>query len=264
MDLGPFQAQMVKNLLIIVPFLILLCVFKSAWFKGIAGEMIVNLVTRLRLNRRDYHLIRDVTLPEGKGTTQIDHLIVSRYGVFVVETKNMKGWIYGGEHEPRWTQKIHRQTHTFQNPLHQNHKHVKTLEALLGLDVGMLLSVVVFTGEAKFRTPMPPNVTRIMGYASYVKSKQQPILSEEKVQEIIDRIENSRFERSTATDRLHRENLQTARLTQDSAGMLCPKCGSPMVLRMARKGRRAGEKFWGCSRFPKCRGVSAYMDSAAG
>jgi hypothetical protein len=264
MDLGLAQTQIFKYVLIIAPVMILLGVFKSAWFKGIAGEAIVNLVTRFRLNRRDYHLIRDVTLQDGNGTTQIDHLIVSRYGVFVVETKNMKGWIYGGEHEPRWTQKIYRHTHTFQNPLRQNQKHVKTLAALLGLDTGKLFSVVVFTGDAKFKTPMPTNVTCVLGYASYIKSKQRPILSEEEVQEIIDRVESNRFDRSPAAARLHRENLLAARLTQDSIGVLCPQCGSPMVQRTARKGSRAGERFWGCSRLPKCRGVRAHTAIARG
>lgn len=264
MDLSPVYPQIIKYTLIVCSFTVLLGILKSAWFKGLAGEAIVNLTTKMLLNKRDYHLIRDVTLPDGKGTTQIDHLIVSRYGVFVVETKNMKGWIYGGEHEPRWTQKIYRHTNTFQNPLRQNHKHVKTIETLLGLDSDKLFSVVVFTGEAKFKTPMPANVTHIMGYTSYVKSKQQPLLSENEVKDIIDRIEAGRFERSTATTRLHRENLQTARLTQEGAGVVCPKCGRPMVLRTARKGGRAGEKFWGCSGFPQCRGVRAHNASIRG
>lgn len=264
MDLSPVYPVFIKYLLIVCGFIVLIGVLKSPWVKGIMGEAIVNLVTRLRLNRRDYHLIHDVTLPDGKGTTQIDQLVVSRYGVFVVETKNMKGWIFGGEHEPRWTQKIYSHTNTFQNPLRQNHKHVKTLQTLLGLDADKLFSVVVFAGEAKFKTPMPANVTRLMGYAGYIRSKQEPILSEEEVQEIIDRIENRRFERSAATARMHRENLQTARVTQNGAGVLCPKCGSPMVLRTARKGSRAGEKFWGCSGFPQCRGVRAYNATTRG
>jgi hypothetical protein len=53
--------------------------------------------------------------------------------VFVVETKNMKGWIFGSATQPFWTQKIFRSNYKFQNPLHQNYKHVKTLQALPGL-----------------------------------------------------------------------------------------------------------------------------------
>ncbi len=77
-----------------IPFFILLALIiiaKSAWFKGVLGECMVNIAAKIFLNRNEYHLINNATLPAQKGTTQIDHIIVSRYGVFVVETKNMKG-----------------------------------------------------------------------------------------------------------------------------------------------------------------------------
>lgn len=35
----------------------------------------------------------------------------------------------------------------------------------------------------------------------------------------------------------------------------CPKCGSEMVLRTAKRGDNQGGKFWGCSRYPECRGI---------
>jgi len=63
--------------------------------KGVLGEFKVNLATKLFLDKRIYTLLKNVTLPTADGTTQIDHVIVSRYGVFVIETKNMKGWIFG-------------------------------------------------------------------------------------------------------------------------------------------------------------------------
>jgi restriction system protein len=42
--------------------------------------------------------------------------------------------------------------------------------------------------------------------------------------------------------------------------MSCPKCDSEMVLRTAKKGNYAGQKFWGCSEFPKCRGILKYEE----
>jgi len=62
--------------------------------KGHAGEGLVNFATALRLDSKVYHLIKDVTVPSKNGTTQIDHVIVSKFGVFVIETKNYKGWIF--------------------------------------------------------------------------------------------------------------------------------------------------------------------------
>jgi hypothetical protein len=49
------------------------------------------------LDSEIYHSINNVTIPTANGTTLIDHIIVSKYGIFVVETKNIKGWIYDDE-----------------------------------------------------------------------------------------------------------------------------------------------------------------------
>lgn len=84
------------GLLIVIIGVAILSFLKSRWFKGLAGEMLVNISVKIHLNKDKYHILRNVTLPTADGTTQIDHIIVSEYGVFVIETKNMKGWIFGG------------------------------------------------------------------------------------------------------------------------------------------------------------------------
>ena len=91
-----------------IPLLILVGILKSPWFKGYIGEVIVNFAIKVRLDKDEYHLIKNVTLPTEDGTTQIDHILVSSKGVFVVETKNMKGWIFGSEKQRQWTQKIYK------------------------------------------------------------------------------------------------------------------------------------------------------------
>lgn len=172
---------MLSALWYLIPPAVLAAIFKSPWFKGMTGEALANLAAWLFLDRQDYRLIRNVTLSTDEGTTQIDHIIVSRYGVFVIETKNMSGWIFGGPHQKTWTQKIFRETYKFQNPLHQNHKHIKVLEELLGIDPKALFSVIVFIGDSTFKTPMPENVTEAGGYIRYIKSKREVLLLESEV-----------------------------------------------------------------------------------
>ncbi len=146
----------------LVPLLLIVSVFKSRWLKGVFGEFLVNRLLS-KLPESDYTLIKDVTLPTNDGTTQVDHIVVSRYGIFVVETKNMKGWIFGSARQKQWTQKIYRHSSKFQNPLHQNYKHIKALETLLGCNEEHLHSVIVFIGDSTFKTEMPPNVTYARG-----------------------------------------------------------------------------------------------------
>ncbi|WP_310734205.1 nuclease-related domain-containing protein [Shewanella sp. SR44-4] len=89
----------------IFPVIILTFIIKTPWFKGVFGEFKVNLILK-RLSQNEYHLIKNVTLPTEDGTTQIDHIVVSKFGVYIVATKNMKGWIFGAANQKQWTQKI--------------------------------------------------------------------------------------------------------------------------------------------------------------
>ncbi len=254
MDYSSIINQVIGATWYFIPIIILIIVIKTSWFKGITGEFIVNILGRLFLDKHVYHLIKNVTLPTENGTTQIDHIIVSIYGVFVVETKNMKGWIFGDRTQKTWTQKIYKHTTTFQNPLHQNYKHVKTLESLLGLNDQQVHSLVVFVGDSTFKTEMPENVTYGRGYVRFIKSKRQSVLSEADVDAILSKINAGMLTRSFKTNREHAKHVNQI-VSEKKKESVCPKCGSPMVLREAKNGQNAGNQFWGCSRFPQCKGV---------
>jgi len=242
----------------VIPILLVAGVFKTPWFKGIFGEGLVKLAAWLRLPSDTYHRIHNVTLETPDGTTQIDHVVVSRFGIFVVETKTMKGWIFGGEHQAQWTQKIFKKSFRFQNPLRQNYKHVKALEAVLDVTPEVIHSVVVFAGQSTFKTSMPANVTRGGGFITYIKSFDTPVLSEPEVKSAVDQIQSGRLAPSRATHRRHVQQL--GKRSNPSAERQCPKCGSRMVLRTARRGSNAGNQFWGCSSYPGCRYMRAMTD----
>ncbi|NOZ55516.1 MAG: NERD domain-containing protein [Calditrichaeota bacterium] len=150
----------VIRLLILAGALILVgALLRSPLVKGWLGELQVNIAARPLLDKRRYHLVKNVTVPSGDGTTQIDHVIVSRYGVFVVETKNMSGWIFGTERDAQWTQKFRKSSFRFQTPLRQNYKHTETIAELLGLPRDRIKSVIVFVGGAQLKKEVPSNVT---------------------------------------------------------------------------------------------------------
>ena len=235
----------------LIPLVLIAGVLKTPRFKGVVGESLVKLAARARLPADVYHPVHNVTLRTPDGTTQFDHVFVSRLGIFGVETKHMKGWIFGGEHQPKWTQQIYRKTVSFQNPLRQNHKHVKTLEAMLDVPAEAIHSVVAFTGESRFKTPMPANVTHGGGYVRYIRSFTVPVLSGEQVREVVATIESGRLAPTRATHRKHVAQLKSR--AEANAARQCPKCGSEMVWRTAKRGANAGKHFWGCSAFPACR-----------
>ncbi|AFJ03715.1 Zn-finger domain-containing protein (topoisomerase type I-like) [Methylophaga frappieri] len=244
--------QSLWSLWYVLPFFLFAAIIQSRWFKGVLGEFIINILARWKLDKMVYHLIKNVTLPTQNGTTQIDHIIVSVYGVFVVETKNLRGWIYGSERQRMWTQKIYKHTHQFQNPLHQNYKHTKTLQSLLGLDDTQVHSLVVFIGNSEFKTPMPDNVTYGMGYIRFILNRTETVLSRAQVIDIKQTIEQGRLARTLKTHREHIKHVQTIVNTKNPTKP-CPKCGGTLVLRETKKGINKGQRFWGCASFPQCR-----------
>lgn len=95
------------------------------------GEALLSDVVLRNLGPPDYHLMNHVTLQLEDGTTQIDHILVSRFGVFVIETKDYSGWIFGNGKQTSWTQVLFRSKFKFQNPIDQNMRHVRAVQGLL-------------------------------------------------------------------------------------------------------------------------------------
>lgn len=251
MDFSPIFSTLL-SFWSVIPLFVLAGVVNSAWFKGLFGEFIVNIFAKCKFDRNDYHLFKNVTLPTEDGTTQIDHILVSKFGVFVIETKNLRGWIFGSVNQKMWTQQIFKHKNLFQNPLHQNHKHCKALQALLNLEDHQLHSVVVFIGDSTFKTAMPDNVTYGVGYIRYILSKTEIVLNPRAVLDITKIIEYGRLQPSLKTNRDHIQHVK-AKITEKQNQKNCPKCGKAMVLRVSKKGANVGKQFWGCSAFPKCR-----------
>jgi hypothetical protein len=181
----------------------------SALIKGHVGEWLVRKCLENALPAEDYRCLHDVTLPGPSGSTQIDHVVVSRYGIFVIETKHMSGWIFGSARDAQWTQTFHRRKLRFQNPLRQNFAHVKALAALLGLDDAHFHSVVVFTGTAEFKTPMPSEVAGLGGLASSIRSVCTPLIADARLPGLVATIEAVRLAPGRETRAAHVASLRS-------------------------------------------------------
>lgn len=247
-----------------VPFVLLLgSLCRTPMVKGWIGEIVLHLCLRLLLDRKRYHLFRNVTLPTMDGSTQIDHIVVSAHGIFVIETKNYGGWIFGKPHDKMWTQKFPRRSSAFQNPLRQNYKHVRTLGDLLALDNEVMFSLVVFVGSAEFKTAMPENVTKLGGCIGFIRRRSAPLLGEAQVSEAVARIASGRLAPSLATQRAHvkhvrervagkRKDLPTSAPPADPPTSTCPLCNGAINRYTYKTGAKAGLSFKGCERFPAC------------
>lgn len=157
----------------------------------------------------DYHLMNHVTLKLEDGTTQIDHILISRFGVFVIETKNYSGWIFANSKHANWTQVIFHVKSQFQNPIFQNFRHVRAVQEKLDfLPYGAIKSAVVFVGRAEFKNEVLPGVFDLSGFVAYVREQTVEVMSQNRMQFCIGRLEATRQAITDMTDVEHIENLR--------------------------------------------------------
>jgi len=229
-----------------------------ASFQGWFGEFVLAVGARFSLPRHTYHALHNVTLLARDGTTQIDHLVVSRFGIFCIENKSMTGSIHGTANQPRWTQAFGRRAkHQFQNPLHQNMRHARVLEELLEIKTQSVISIVAFMARCNFGNEMPKNVVMGMPF-EYIKSHQEIIFSDAEVKSLVSKIKalalpKNWFGLSTAeTHATHLNSLKHRHSDHRATVDACPQCGSNLVVRRSRHSD-ANVSFVGCSAFPACR-----------
>jgi Nuclease-related domain len=173
------------------------------------GEAAVMRLLSQSYCESDYHLLNNITLPLKNGSTQIDHILVSRYGIFVIESKHYSGWIFGNPISKKWTQVIYNKKSRFQNPIHQNAVHVNRIRAMFDfLAPETIHSIIVFTGSAKIKTVVPKNVIYVNELYSYIKSYNEEVMSQNRLEFCIGRIESQRYQISKQTDIQHQEYLR--------------------------------------------------------
>lgn len=130
---------------------------KMPVWKGKYSEKLVN--NKIQELPEEYVVFNDLLFESNGYSTQIDHIVVSPYGVFVIETKGYKGWILGRENGEYWTQTIYKSKHQFYNPIKQNAGHVRFLHHLLKCSTDILfIPIVVFNNSAELKVHADNNI----------------------------------------------------------------------------------------------------------
>ena len=237
-----------------IAFFVILILLKT-WGRGDKGIQGERHVAKLlaSLDESEYKVLNDILLRTKDGkTSQIDHIVVSVYGLFVIETKNYSGWVFGSEKAEHWTQVLYKERHSFRNPVKQNFSHIFALKDLLAeYDNVRYLPVVVFSGSAELKdiqADMP--VVYDGQLLNFISSNSvNRYLDDEEVEEIVGLILGANIDGEDAR-KAHIESIRQAVIAQEEkkADLICPVCNGELKLREGRNG-----KFYGCSNYPRCR-----------
>lgn len=237
------------TVLILVIILVVYLRLNRTKLLGKWGEKKVSLLLGLLGN--GYKVFNDVIIRNGNWTSQIDHLIISHYGLFVIETKNYNGWIYGGADQEQWTQNIWGHKASLSNPIRQNRGHIMALKKILPeYSVNQYKSIIVFSSKAKLKTHLPKELNVIYTWQLLfrIRSFKEYILTDENIKEI-KVVLQSQMLTDKEYKKIHVSNVK--QITKRKVNLVqsgkCPRCEGELVLRKGRYGR-----FYGCSNYPKC------------
>ena len=112
---------------------VILIFINTNYFKGKFGEFSVNCLLK-RISKNDKGILyKNIIVLLDNNSHQIDHVLISKKGIFVVETKNYSGTIYGSDYQKEWTQVFNygKQKYKFYSPVRQNYNHVEVLNNFL-------------------------------------------------------------------------------------------------------------------------------------
>jgi hypothetical protein len=233
--------------------------------KGAIGEYEIALAIwkEIRRGLNGYYL-QNLYLPRGDGSTsEIDLLLISTKGLFLIESKNFAGYIFGDDRRKEWTVVLYAgknwlgqkmtEKHKFYNPIWQNRSHEKTLKSLIGpgipvfplvvfSDRGNLMNVQYDASKAEIL-----QTNQLRSYFANVRRYCPDLLSDFEVQ----RIYQTLFPYTQVGDIQKQAHIAQV-FEQQYQPQKCPWCSGNLVLRTAKRGLHPGQQFWGCSNYPRC------------
>lgn len=223
---------------------------KIPMWKGQYSEKLVN--DKISKLSDEYVIFNDLLFESNGRSTQIDHVVVSPYGVFVIETKGYKGWIFGGENSEYWTQTIYKSKHQFYNPIKQNEGHVRFLHYLLRCSVNIpFIPIVVFNNAADLKVHIENHiVVNRCDLIWAISQYKTPVLDEVTIDWIIKTIQQNHTVANRENLKRHKYNAKAQQYKSRNliSQGICPRCGGQLILRQGKFG-----SFYGCSNFPKCK-----------
>lgn len=216
--------------------------------KGKIGEARVSKILKKLADVYDGHLINNVIIPgEGDKTSQIDHILVTNYGIYVIETKNYSGRIYGNDQQNEWTQVLAfgNDKNKLYNPVKQNQTHIYRLTRLIS-PCPEPYNIIVFP-KADISHIASYYVVPIDDLEDLLENR--PEIMDDQTTELIAKQIKDFKKNPIKTSKEHVQEIEE--MQEDIDNNICPRCGADLVLKISRYGKQ----FYGCSNYPKCKFV---------
>ncbi len=208
------------------------------------------------LPKKKYFVINDLLIQKAPDrTAQIDHVVVSPYGIFVIETKNIYGYIHGTDTSSHWQRYWRKNNLSFQNPIQENQTHINALSKVLAqFPNAQFTSVIAFSPRAQLQVQV--STANVMSWRKvffFILRQKNPIIPLEEAEQIYNNlltlnIKGRQARKQHANQAKQAVNQYQSHVSTSIANGKCPRCGGNLIKRTGKHG-----DFYGCSNYPKCK-----------
>lgn len=264
---------------------------------GIFGEKSIHY--ELENSHIPMLIIHDLYLEYNGLTAQIDYMIFTHKHIYVIECKNLYGNIEinsNGDFIRTFNNGKYSKKEGIYSPITQNRRHLELVKEIRGSERSNFIARSLFEKNFynTYRSVVVIANPKTVLYDRYAKKAvRSQVIKCDQLSEYIRRIDATddvAFSEKDMTSlaqyflALHKDNktdytekyrslleTQSENIKPEIQGnnepandtvIICPKCGAPMVKRVASKGKNAGQEFYGCSRFPACRSIIQIQEMA--
>lgn len=231
----------------VLSVVLLLTFLSTPIMKGKIGELRIAIILKKITKKYNGKVINDVIIIDNDKSSQIDHVLFHKSGIYVIETKNYSGRIYGKYDQKEWTQVLMygRVKNKLYNPIYQNNVHINRLMNVLDIKENIYSCIIFVKGNTKYITA--DNVYSPKMLKSFILERiNEDNYSEEIINELYNKLNDYKINpRKTIKD--HVKDIKIKR--ENINNNICPNCNIPLILRTSKN----GNQFYGCSNYPKCK-----------
>ncbi len=230
----------------ILILLVIICVLLKVCYPKIIGwfgeHWTKQQLKKLPANK--YTTLNNIMIRTSRGTCQIDHIVVSVFGIFVIETKQYNGYFTGDKYDKKWVMHSRTgKTYLYENPIRQNYGHVKSICELLNLDETKAFNIVCIpSANVRLKIKHDGELTTIKNIVERITSFDKPVIDNPK--EIVKTI----IANNIVDIKGRKKHIKEVKKNKPRTNNMCPKCGGTLVKREGQYG-----SFLGCSNYPKCK-----------
>ncbi len=239
-----FSSPWYWGLLILCVIAMFICIKYGSKIMGLFGEHWTKQSLNV-LDKDKYIVLNDIMIEVNNKTYQIDHIVLSKYGIFVIETKQYNGYIKGSKYDKKWVRYIKGKAPIYYtNPIRQNYGHVKAICELLNISEDKVFNIVCIpSNNVKLDIEHDGEVTTGLTIIDKITSYKEEIISN------IEELKNKIIINNIVDKNKRKEHIENINLNKEEYDSnICPKCGGKLV---ERDGKYS--KFIGCSNYHKCK-----------